>query len=312
MQVLGSAGGTYSGVAPTMGSATGASGGWSATITNYNAAFTYSATTTAGSVSISTNTITQSGLGNNVSSTVTVNTTRSGYESASGTVSGTSFSQLATPTLGTATSAVGGFSFTITNHDGANGYTLSTTAGSASRSGSTVTVSGLSNGASATVSVTATRAGFVNSATGTVSGSAQNVLATPTFSITATTCSGFTASITNYDAANTYTQSVSAGSVSRSSGTLTVTGLAKGQSSTITVNVSRSGFAGSSGTVTHSALVACTSCTFAYSQVEFCGCFGGFVHTATFYFYTGNPSGCCPADCPAIDATGCVSTSTPC
>ena len=96
MQILGGAGGTYSGVAPTMGSATSAVGGWSATITNYDAGFTYSATTTAGSVSISGSTITQSGLSPSASSTVTVTTVRSGYESATGTVSG---SALALPTI---------------------------------------------------------------------------------------------------------------------------------------------------------------------------------------------------------------------
>ena len=134
----------------------------------------------------------------------------------------------------------------------------------------------------------------------------------PTFSITATTCSGFTASITNYSGSNTYSAIVSAGSVSVSTSTITVTGLAKGQSSTITLTVSRTNFESSSGTTSSSALVACTSCTFAYSSVEFCGCFSNIVHTATFYFYTGNPSGCCPADCPAQDVTGCVSTGTAC
>jgi hypothetical protein len=134
----------------------------------------------------------------------------------------------------------------------------------------------------------------------------------PTFSVTSTNCSGFVVSITNYSGSNTYSATVSAGSVSVSTSTITVSGLAKGQSATVTLTVSRTNFESSSGTVTHSALVACTSCTFAYSQVEFCGCFGGLVHTATFFFYNGVPSGCCPADCPPIDATGCVSTSTPC
>jgi hypothetical protein len=242
MQILGGAGGSYSGVAPTMGSATSAAGGWSATITNYDAAFTYSATTTAGSVSISGSTITQSGLSNGASSTVTVTTTRSGYESATGTVSGTSFSQLATPTLSAATSAVGSFSLTITNYDAANGYTVTSTAGTPSRSGSTITVSGLGNGASATVSVTATRAGFVNSATATQSGSASNQLATPTLSASTSTAGGFTFTITNYDAANTYTVTTSAGSVSRSGGTVTQSGLGYSVSATVSVTASRSGF----------------------------------------------------------------------
>lgn len=135
-------------------------------------------------------------------------------------------------------------------------------------------------------------------------------LPNPTFSITGTTCSGYTASITNYNAANTYSVSVSAGSVSRTTSTITVTGLSKGQSSTITLTVSRSGFESSTGTTSSSSYAACTSCTYAYSQVEFCGCFDGIQHNATFFFYTGVPSGCCPDDCPARDVTGCVSTGS--
>ena len=170
MQILGAVGGTYSGVAPTMGSATSAVGGWTATITNYDAAYTYSATTTAGSVSLSTSTITQSGLSNGASSTVTVTTTRSGYESATGTVSGSAQNVLDTPTLSSATATTGGFTITITNYDAANTYTLSTSSGSVSRSGSTITQSGLGNGASATVSIYASRSGYATSATGTRAG----------------------------------------------------------------------------------------------------------------------------------------------
>ena len=186
MQILGAVGGTYSGVAPTMGSATSAVGGWSATITNYDAAYTYSATTTAGSVSISTSTITQSGLSNGASSTVTVTTTRSGYESATGTVSGSAQNVLDTPTLSGATGTYGGFTFTITNYDGANTYTVTTSAGSVSRSGGTITQAGLANGASATVSVTASRSGFATSATATRAGTAIATCTNTGYSFTVT------------------------------------------------------------------------------------------------------------------------------
>ena len=186
MQILGAVGGTYSGVAPTMGSATSAVGGWTATITNYDAAFTYSATTTAGSVSLSTSTITQSGLSNGASSTVTVTTTRSGFESATGTVSGSAQNVLATPTLSGATGTYGGFTFTITNYDAANTYTVTTSAGSVSRSGGTITQAGLANGASATVSVTASRSGFATSATATRAGTAIASCSNTGYSFTTT------------------------------------------------------------------------------------------------------------------------------
>lgn len=80
--------------------------------------------------------------------------------------------QLPTPVLSAATATYGGFTFTISNYDAANGYTISTSAGSVSRTGSTVTQSGLSNGASATVSIFSTKAGFTDSFPATRAGTA--------------------------------------------------------------------------------------------------------------------------------------------
>ena len=134
-------------------------------------------------------------------------------------------------------------------------------------------------------------------------------LADPTFSVTATTCSGFTISITNYSGSNTYSVSASAGSVSHATGTITVTGLAKGQSSTVTTTVTRAGFDASSGTVSSSSQPACSSCYATGSATEFCGCFSGIQWNYDVVFRAGNPAGCCPADCAAI-VGGCYSTGS--
>lgn len=136
-------------------------------------------------------------------------------------------------------------------------------------------------------------------------------LADPTFSVTATTCSGFTAGITNYSGSNTYSVSASAGSASHSAGTITVTGLAKGQSSTITTTVTRAGFDGSSGTVSSSSQPACSSCYATGTVIEYCGCFGGKVWLYNATFQAGNPAGCCPADCPAI-VSSCYESASAC
>jgi hypothetical protein len=136
-------------------------------------------------------------------------------------------------------------------------------------------------------------------------------LADPTFSVTTTTCSGFTISITNYSGSNTYSVSASAGSVSHSAGTITVTGLAKGQSSNVTTTVTRAGFDGSSGTISTSSLVACSSCSFAGTAIEYCGCFSGKVWHYTITFQSGSPGGCCPADCPAL-ISSCYETASTC
>jgi len=169
---------------PTFGSVTPTFGGYTVPITNYDSAATYVITTTAGSASQTSGTITQSGLGNNVSATVTVTVSKTGFTTSIAVIAGTSQTQLATPTLSGATATTGGFTFTITNFDGANTYTISTSAGSVSRSGGTITQSGLANGASATVSVTASRSGFVSSGTATRTGTSTPNCSSCTFAYT--------------------------------------------------------------------------------------------------------------------------------
>jgi hypothetical protein len=134
-------------------------------------------------------------------------------------------------------------------------------------------------------------------------------LVDPTLSVTATTCSGFTVSIGNYSALNTYTVSTSAGSQSTSSGTITITGLAKGQSSTVTVTADRVGYINSSASIASSSYVACSSCSYAGTSIEFCGCFSGIQWNYDITFRSGNPGGCCPADCAAL-ISSCYSTGS--
>ena len=76
---------------------------------------------------------------------------------------------------------------------------------------------------------------------------------TPVFDTPVKTNGGFTVNITNYDANYTWSASVSAGSVSRSTSVLTVTGLTSAQSATISVTTSRTGYNDGSATVTGSA-----------------------------------------------------------
>lgn len=69
---------------------------------------------------------------------------------------------------------------------------------------------------------------------------------TPTFTGVTTSTTGFTATISNYDANYEYTLSATNGaSVSNSGSTITVTGLTAGQSTTVTVTTSANGFTGS-------------------------------------------------------------------
>jgi titin len=275
--------------APTFSASTGTSGGWTATITNYDAANTYSLSTTAGSASQTSGTITQSGLGNNTSSTVTVTVSRSGYVSNSGTISGTSQSQLTAPTFSGSTATAGGWTATITNYDSSATYSISTTSGSASQTSGTITQSGLGNGVSTTVTATVSKSGFVSNS-GTVSGTSQSQLATPTFSAYSYTTAngGFQFTITNYNASYTYNLSTTAGSISRSGSTVTVSGLSNGQTATAYVSASLAGYVTSAqGSITGMAKPTCTSCGTGTTSVE--GCNGATCGIIAC------PSGYCPA-----------------
>lgn len=71
------------------------------------------------------------------------------------------------------------------------------------------------------------------------------ILATPILSSATSQSGGFFFTIDNYNALNTYNVSTSAGSVSRSGNTVTVSGLSEGQSATVTVSATRSGYGNS-------------------------------------------------------------------
>ena len=94
-----SSGGTYStstgaALTPTFGSNTSTSGGFTGSVTNYSASYTWGISTNSGSVSFgspsgSTYPFTVSGLSSGASATVTVTTSRTGYSGGSATTTGT-------------------------------------------------------------------------------------------------------------------------------------------------------------------------------------------------------------------------------
>jgi hypothetical protein len=282
---------------PVLGAASGATGGFSFVISNYDSSNIYTATTTVGSVAIVGSTVTVTGLADAASATVTVTANSNGLL-AQASQSGTAFTRLAAPTFSAATATVGGFTFLISNYSALNTYSVSVPTGSVSRATDLITVTGLANGAGTTVTVNVSRTGFApNSANG--SGTAQSKLATPTISASSQTTGGWTATITNYDALNTYTVTVTPGTISRSVSTITAAGLSNGASSTATVSASRSGFVSSDsaqrvGTSTPN----CSSCAYAGTGTEggncgTCNIFGN-THIVCYdiIYYSGSPAGC--------------------
>lgn len=302
---------------PTFGSVTPTFGGYTVPITNYDSAATYVITTTAGSASQTSGTITQSGLGNNVSATVTVTVSKTGFTPSIAVISGTSQTQLPAPTFSADTPTAGGWTATITNYDASVTYSLSTTSGSVSRSGSTITQSGIGNGVSTTVTVGVSKSGFASNS-GLVSGTSQSQLTTPTFSAYSYGANGaFQFTITNYNVNFTYNLSTTAGSISRSGNTVTVSGLANGQTATAFISASLAGFVTSAqGSITGMSKPACTSCGPGSTAVEGCnGATCGIIPCGSgscpayniIYFFSPSPNPCvgCAAQIGGWYCCGC-------
>jgi len=283
------------GLTPTFGANTSSSNGFTGSVTNYNALFNWNISSSAGTVTWGTPSgsnypFTVFNLNPGQSATVTVTTSRTGFNNASASTTGSALNGAArNPTFGTNTSVSGGFTGSVTNYDSNWNWFVSTSAGTVNpdilsgvSSTQSFSVSGLSAGQSATVTVTTTRTGFntgSGSTTGTASlGAARN----PTFGTNTRTNGGFTGSVTNYDAAWSWSISSSSGSVSwgtpsGSTYPFTVSGLSAGQSATVTVTTTRTGFNNGSGTTTESALSAGLVPTFGANSGTSNG-FTGFVN----------------------------------
>jgi hypothetical protein len=246
---------------PTFGTPISTANGFTVQITNYDPAFAFSGTATAnGTVAINgTGLVTVTGVALfGISSTATIITTRIGYNSGSGTVTGSSIPALPAlnPTFGSTASTADGFTVQITNYDA-----LFTFSGTATANGNVaingtglVTVTGVALfGISSTATITTTRFGY-NPGSGTVTGSSTPALPAlnPTFGPPTSTTNGFTVQITNYDPAFTYGGTATAsGRVSiNNTGIVTVIGVAPGTASTAFITVTRFGYNPGFGSIT--------------------------------------------------------------
>jgi uncharacterized repeat protein (TIGR02543 family) len=181
----------YQGLTPTFGTPTTTANGFTVQISNYDAAYTWAGTATAsGSVSISGNLVTVTGVAPSTSSTVTITTSRTGYPGATATVSGTSASNISTlsgltlsagtlsPTFSSSTT-----SYTTTVSSDTSTVTVTPTR---SQANATITVNGTtvsSGSASGSISLN------VGANTITVIGTAQDGTTT-TYTITVTRTGG--------------------------------------------------------------------------------------------------------------------------
>ena len=243
---------------PTFGSPTSTADGFIVQITNYDPAFTYGGTATAnGTVAISgSGIVTVTGLASGTSSTATITTTRFGYNSGSGTVTGSSTIKptASNPIFGTPISTANGFNVQIINYDPAFTYGGTASANGRVSINSTgfVTVIGVAPGTFSTAFITVTRFGYNPSAGSITATSLNGIAPNPTFGSPSSTANGFTVQITNYDGINyNYGSSVSAGTVSiNSNGLITVADIAPRTSSTVNITTNRNGYNSGFGTFT--------------------------------------------------------------
>jgi hypothetical protein len=251
---------------PTFGTYTPTADGFTVVITNYDSAYSWTASATnGGSVAFSGVTgnglATITGVGANTSSVATINTALTNYAPGSAQATYTSLRAALIPTFGTYTPTTAGFTVVITNYDPAFDWT-----GSATRTSNSVSFSGVLNNGLATITgvsantasvatITTTRSGYASGSAASTSTTSLLAGIAPTFGTYTPTADGFTVVITNYNTGYTWGGSVAGGAVSFSgttgNGLATITGIAPNTAAVATITLDRSGYAtGSSITST--------------------------------------------------------------
>lgn len=177
------------GLTPSFGTNTATCGGFTGSVTNYSTSYTWGISVNTGSVSWgtasgATRPFTVTGVANNTSATVTVTTSRSGYNDGSNTTSATSLLAPLTPSFGTFTAGnagTGTVSGSVTNYNDLWSWAQSVTAGTftwgsipSGGSGTrTFTITGLTASQSGTLTMAAARTGYcTGSAQGNYTGPA--------------------------------------------------------------------------------------------------------------------------------------------
>lgn len=245
------------GVVPILSAPTSIENGFTFTITNYNAALTYSfAALNGGTVTRSTSTVTVLGIAGGASSKIVTTASNTSTAAANANVTGYALASLDAPAFSTPTRTADGFTALISNFDGANGYTATATVGSVTRTGNQLVVTGVGVGVTSVITLTASHSGF-SDASATRSGTAMSAGTTPTATIPVRTADGFTFTITNYDPSLTYTfAGTSTPVIANVDGSVTVTGLAAGVASTVTVTATQPGQTVATATVSGTTLNA--------------------------------------------------------
>ena len=161
---------------PEFGAVNSTADGFTVQVSNYDVTYVWQVSASAGSAAIDgAGLITVSDLTPSQSATVSVNTSRTGYESGAADISGSaSVGAALTPDFGGVLSTADGFTVQVSNYDSGFTWDVTATAGTASISLSgLITVAGLASGQSSVVTVGTLRSGY-ESGSADISGSAND------------------------------------------------------------------------------------------------------------------------------------------
>jgi hypothetical protein len=263
---------------PTFSSVTSTTGGFTFQITNYNSAYTWStyveATSQpgAGATISSSGLVTVSGMTSGTSATITVRTSRTGYESGTNLIAGTALNstsnQLKIIATGPDSDGITNIGICFTNPSVLSGtvtYNINgASSGSFLKHSGTPACPSYASGSSGlrltpdttyNYSATASNNGINYSATLSFRTPAATTLPglTPSFGarVADTYSGGFKYQITNYDPSYTWAVTATSGSASiSSSGLLSVISVPAKQSATLTVTTRKTGYNSGSASIT--------------------------------------------------------------
>ena len=262
---------------PTFATPTRTVDGFTVQLDNYltGSAFTWAEpTATTGAVALNRDSglITVTGLSAGASSTVSIGTTRTGYAPGTASQSGTALEAALVPAFDTPTRTPDGFTVQVANFATGSAFTWadptvpSPGAVALDRGTGVITVTNLAPGASATVSIGTTR---TDHAPGTASqaGTALEAAWVPTFATPTRTPDGFTVQLTNYLTGTAFTwadpaTTLGAAALNRTSGLITVTGVAPATAATVSIGTTRTDYAPGTASQAGTALEAAWVPTF--------------------------------------------------
>ncbi|MFA7266477.1 MAG: hypothetical protein WC054_09215, partial [Candidatus Nanopelagicales bacterium] len=263
-------------VDPVFGTAVRTADGFTVPITNYNdegsSSYTWTPSVTNGGAATIADSglVTVTGLAPGALGTLTVDVTRTGYDTGTESIGEQALDAALIPTFATPVSTATGFTVQITNYDQTYDWPVSATNTdqdvSLDEGTGLVTVTGVDPATESTLTVETTKDGH---APGSAQVSATSLASpeNPTFGTPTRTPDGYTVSVSNFDADDAFTWAVGSSTdgqaeLNQTSGLLTVTGLGAAAPATVTVTTTRDGYVPGSGTVTGNALNAARTPTF--------------------------------------------------